>query len=279
MSTYTRIKTLPLSIFNNAEYLTFMNHVIDLVKTDETDEGGGSPGELSVATAVPELGLSEEFIAAYEADLLALADAVDESRAAVETSEMSTHEKNRDSLATYITTRVSRAGSLPLEAERDAGKALYRVVKPYIGIARLPVAQETAKIRGLLMDLRKEENAPYVAILGLEAYLAELESENEAYDALSQQRVNSRAASKKESGTAIRERIDAQYDELTLLAQSFAIAQPSDKGNAFIPALNQLIAETTAAYNQRMAQGKKGEETKPEPEPDGDGSSGTPEGI
>lgn len=279
MSTYTRIKTLPLSIFNNAEYLTFMNHVIDLVKTDETNEGSGSPGELSVATAVPELGLSEEFIAAYEADLLALADAVDESRAAVETSEMSTHEKNRDSLATYITTRVSRAGSLPLEAERDAGKALYRVVKPYIGIARLPVAQETAKIRGLLMDLRKEENAPYVATLGLEAYLAELESENEAYDALSQQRVNSRAASKKESGTAIRERIDAQYDELTLLAQSFAIAQPSDKSNTFIPALNQLIAETTAAYNQRMAQGKKGEETKPEPEPDGDSGSGTPEGI
>ncbi len=279
MSTYTRIKTLPLSIFNNAEYLTFMNHVIDLVKTDETDEGGGSPGELSVAPAVPELGLSEEFIAAYEADLLALADAVDESRAAAESDEMSVHEKNRDSLATYITTRVSRAGSLPLEAERDAGKALYRVVKPYIGIARLPVAQETAKIRGLLMDLRKEENAPYVATLGLEAYLAELESENEAYDALSQQRVNSRAASQKESGAAIRERLDARYDELTLLAQSFAIAQPSDKGNAFIPALNQLIAETTAAYNLRMAQGKKSEETKPEPEPDGDSGSGTPEGI
>ena len=254
-----------------------MNHVIDLVKTDETDEGGGSPGELSVATAVPELGLSEEFIAAYEADLLALADAVDESRAAVETSEMSTHEKNRDSLATYITTRVSRAGSLPLEAERDAGKALYRVMKPYIGIARLPVAQETAKIRGLLMDLRKEENAPYVATLGLEAYLAELESENEAYDALSQQRVNSRAASQKESGAAIRERIDERYAELTLLAQSFAIAKPSDKGNTFIPALNQLIAETTAAYNLRMAQGKKKNETKPEP--DGDSGSGTPEGI
>lgn len=283
MSTYTRIKTLPLSIFNNAEYLAYMNHVIDLLlrggAAGADDGGSGSPGELSVATAVPELGLSEEFIAAYEADLLALADVVDERRASAETGEMSVHEKNRDSLATYITTRVSRAGSLPLEAERDAGKALYRVVKPYIGIARLPVAQETAKIRGLLMDLRKEENAPHVATLGLEAYLAELESENEAYDALSQQRVNSRAANKKESGAAIRERLDARYDELTLLAQSFAIAQPSDKGNAFIPALNQLIAETTAAYNQRMAQGKKGEETKPEPEPDGDGSSGTPEGI
>lgn len=283
MSTYTRIKTLPLSIFNNAEYLAYMNHVIDLLlrggAAGADDGGSGSPGELSVATAVPELGLSEEFIAAYEADLLALADVVDESRASAETGEMSVHEKNRDSLATYITTRVSRAGSLPLEAERDAGKALYRVVKPYIGIARLPVAQETAKIRGLLMDLRKEENAPHVATLGLEAYLAELESENEAYDALSQQRVNSRAANKKESGAAIRERLDARYDELTLLAQSFAIAQPSDKGNAFIPALNQLIAETTAAYNLRMAQGKKSEETKPEPEPDGDSGSGTPEGI
>lgn len=30
MSTYTKIKTLPLSLFNNAEYLSFMNHVLDL---------------------------------------------------------------------------------------------------------------------------------------------------------------------------------------------------------------------------------------------------------
>ena len=38
-----------------------------------------------------------------------------------------------------------------------------------------------------------------------------------------------------------------------LLAQSYGVAKPSEKATAFIAALNQLIAETIAAYNQRMA--------------------------
>lgn len=62
------------------------------------------------------------------------------------------------------------------------------------------MAQETAKIKGLLLDLRKDENKPYVTTLGLDAYLAELEKENNAYDRLSQQRVQNRTTSKKESG-------------------------------------------------------------------------------
>lgn len=114
---------------------------------------------------------------------------------------MTLHDTNRDNLAIYIITRISRAGTLPLEAERDAGKYLYKVIKPYNGIARLPMAQETAKIKGLLLDLRKDENKPYVTTLGLDAYLAELEKENNAYDRLSQQRVQNRTTSKKESGT------------------------------------------------------------------------------
>lgn len=147
---------------------------------------------------------------------------------------MTLHDTNRDNLAIYIITRISRAGTLPLEAERDAGKYLYKVIKPYNGIARLPMAQETAKIKGLLLDLRKDENKPYVTTLGLDAYLAELEKENNAYDRLSQQRVQNRTTSKKESGTNLRKRIDVYYDDLTLLAQSYGVAKPSEKATAFI---------------------------------------------
>lgn len=107
------------------------------------------------------------------------------------------------------------------------------------------MAQETAKIKGLLLDLRKDENKTYVTTLGLDAYLAELEKENNAYDQLSQQRIQTRTASKKESGTNLRKRIDVYYDDLTLLAQSYSVAKPSEKATAFIAALNQLIAETT----------------------------------
>lgn len=256
MSTYTKIKTLPLSLFNNAEYLSFMNHVLDLANGNSGGGDSESPDEISLLTGsdgIPELGLTKEFLDTYEADLLAMADVVDESRTAQETEQMTLHETNRDNLTIYIITRISRAGTLPLEAERDAGKFLYKVIKPYNGIARLPMAQETAKIKGLLLDLRKDENKPYVTTLGLDAYLAELEKENNAYDQLSQQHVQTRTTSKKESGTNLRKRIDVYYDDLTLLAQSYSVAKPSEKATAFIAALNQLIAETTTAYNQRMA--------------------------
>ena len=255
MSTYTKIKTLPLSLFNNAEYLSFMNHVLDLANGNSGDGDSESPDEISLLTGsdgIPELGLTKEFLETYEADLLAMADVVDESRTSQETEQMTLHDTNRDNLAIYIITRISRAGTLPLEAERDAGKYLYKIIKPYNGIARLPMAQETAKIKGLLLDLRKDENKPYVTTLGLDAYLAELEKENNAYDRLSQQRVQNRTISKKESGANLRKRIDMYYDDLTLLAQSYGVAKPSEKATAFIAALNQLIAETTAAYNQRL---------------------------
>lgn len=278
MENFPRIPSIALTNLNNAEYLSFMNHALDFASGN--DAGGGatdSPDEVSAQTAgegIPELGLSQEFLDTYEADLLALADVVDESRISAETEQMALHETNRDNLAIYILTRISRAGSLPLEAERDAGKALYKVVKPYNGIARLPMAQETAKIRGLLMDLRKEENQPYVAALGLEAYMAEMEKENDAYDRLAQQRTRSRVAAKKESGAALRKRIDAYYADLALLAQSYNVAKPSAKAARFVTALSQLIAETTAAYRQRMAQTKKKEEEAP-----GAGTTGAPDEV
>jgi hypothetical protein len=253
-----------------------MNHVLDLANGNSGDGDSESPDEISLLTdsdGIPELGLTKEFLDTYEADLLAMADVVDESRTSQETEQMTLHDTNRDNLAIYIITRISRAGTLPLEAERDAGKYLYKVIKPYNGIARLPMAQETAKIKGLLLDLRKDENKPYVTTLGLDAYLAELEKENNAYDRLSQQRVQNRTISKKESGANLRKRIDVYYDDLTLLAQSYGVAKPSEKATAFIAALNQLIAETTAAYNQRMAASKKpapAPEPTPEPTPGGD---------
>ena len=82
MSTYTKIKTLPLSLFNNAEYLSFMNHVLDLANGNSGGGDSESPDEISLLTGsdgIPELGLTKEFLDTYEADLLAMADVVDES--------------------------------------------------------------------------------------------------------------------------------------------------------------------------------------------------------
>lgn len=61
MSTYTKIKTLPLSLFNNAEYLSFMNHVLDLANGNSGGGDSESPDEISLLTGsdgIPELGQS-----------------------------------------------------------------------------------------------------------------------------------------------------------------------------------------------------------------------------
>lgn len=259
MGNYKKILTINLGHLNNAEYLAFMNSVLNLLPS----EGNDRPEEVSLnlmalSGGSPDIGLSEQFVATFEKDVLALADIVNESRIAQETEQAEIHEKNRDNLAIYITTRISRAGTLPLEAERDAGKYLYKVIKPYIGMARLPVAQESAQIQGLLLDLRKQENLIYVTTLGLEAYLSELEKENNAYISLTTQRTQNRAANQKENGTTLRTRIDEYYDDLVMLAQSFSIAVPSIKATSFVNNLNQLITETATAYNQR----KKGSGSK-----------------
>lgn len=262
MGNYKKIDDQNLARLNNAEYLAFMNRTIDLAT-----KGGGAtdaPEEVSLEDGVPELGLTKEFLDVYKGELLTLADVVNESRASQETKRMSLHDANRDNFAVYILTRILRASTLPLEAERDAGKFLHTIVKPYSGISRLPVSQKTATMRGLLMDLRKAENSPHVTTLGLDMYLTELEKENDAYDKLAQQRIRTRAAAKKESGAALRKRIDVYYDDLTMLAQSYSVAHPSEKAATFVAALNQLIAETTAAYSQRIAQGKREPTDSPE---------------
>lgn len=242
---------------NNAEYLAYLNSVLNLVPAPA---GGDDRPEIESLDAdvrtsgSPEIGLSAQFLQTFENDVMLLADVVNESRISQETEEAAKHETNRDNLAIYITTRISRAQTLPLEVEREAGKALYKVVKPYIGVSRLPVAQETEQIKGMLIDLRKAEFAPHVTTLGLDAYLTEIEKENNAYAALTSKRTQSRASNKKETGAELRKRLNEQYDDLVMLAQSYSVVQPSDNAKTFINNLNQLISETVTAYNQR---GKK----------------------
>ena len=109
MGTYTKIKTIPLSIFNNAEYLAFLNSVLNLVPAPT---GGGDRPEIESLDAdvrtngSPDIGLSAQFVQKMEDDVMLLADTVDESRIAQETEQAAVHEANRDNLVIYITTRI-----------------------------------------------------------------------------------------------------------------------------------------------------------------------------
>ena len=121
---------LALTRLSQAEYVTFMNHVLLLVKDqlDEIEEPEPeNPDVVSLSAGeegVPEIGVDASFVNEMEQEILLMSDVVNETTIAQETEAMQEHEKNRDNLATYILTRITCAGSLPLQAERDAGKAL-----------------------------------------------------------------------------------------------------------------------------------------------------------
>lgn len=247
MSIYKRILGLPEDRLNNSEYLAFMQAVINFLPSDET--------------AFPETAVRMDFlfetVQKLKEEVELLTDAIVESRIAQETESAQETEGNRSNLAVYLMSRISQARSIFLEAERDAGKYLYNVVKPYFGISRLPVGQKTAQIQGLLIDLKKEENQPYVSILGLEGYVDELEKLNNAYVSLINQRLQNRAANKKESGAVIRARMSEMYEDLVLFIQSYNIIHPNEVTEALVDNLNQLITETVIAFKSRAKRSKK----------------------
>ena len=132
-------------------------------------------------------------------------------------------------------------------------------MKAYVGIASLPVSQETAAIKGMLLDLRKPEFAEAVTTLGLTAYMNELERLNNLYEELVAKRSTARSA--KSIGTdsrTVRQEMNSLYEDMNDLAFASNLLNGTDETAAFIRSVNTLIAETRTARNQRGNK-KKGE--------------------
>ena len=263
---YTTVDSISLTRLRNGEFLALVQRTLQFVEEAAGGEGE-RPGGMSVLAATdsgaPAIGLSADFMTQLEADTDALAERVSETTAADTTPEAEKRERNRDALMSFIVARIKRATTLPIAADAEAGNFLLRRISPYTDITRQPVAEETVKIRGFLADIRKEDCAPYVTQLGLEPYLTELETENEAYDAAVKQRTVTRALVVTEKTETLRMRMHEEFNVLCLLAQSFAIAVPSDAASTFVLKMNQLIAETNAAYNRRKGRAQSSSEEKP----------------
>lgn len=127
---------------------------------------------------------------------------------------------------------------------------------PYAQCYRLPNQQETAQIDGLLLDMKKEENASLVELLGLEEVITGLEETNGMYAELTQQRTHDQAVSQLEESKVVRNRMGKYYDYMVSVTFANSICYPSEIIDTFIKDLNALIDETRALYNQRIAQAK-----------------------
>lgn len=264
MGTFIHFSEISFSRLNSAEFATFIARFLALLPLAEDSGEEERPGELSLLNepqlGAPSLKITANMVAQMKALLETLTDLNKETRSSVETEQIAKVEADRDRVATFIVNRVSGYTALPLEAEQNAGKQLFNSLKVYVGIANLPVSQETAAIKGMLLDLRKPEFAEAVTALGLTTYMNELERLNNLYEQLVAER--SAARSTKSIGTdskTVRQQMNSLYEDMTDLAFASNLLHGTDETAAFIQSVNTLIAETRTARNQRGTKKKKDE--------------------
>ena len=262
MGTFLKFDPYSLHTLNNAEYATYIARFLALLPLAEDPGEVEKPGELSLQDepqlGAPSLKIPAETVARTKALLGTLTDLNKETRSSVETEQIAETEAARDEVATFIVNRVVNYNLLLLDAERSAGKLLLNTLKVYVGIARLPVSQETAAIKGMLLDLRKADLAGAATTLGLTTYMEKLEQLNNLYEEQVAGRNATRSA--KSIGTTskvVREEMDGLYEEMTDLAFASNLLNGTDETAAFIRDVNALIAQTRTARNQRGSKPKK----------------------
>lgn len=248
MRTIVKIKDFGITKLNNAEYTNFSTRVLSLVKQAGTIEPDGGSA----------LGIEAEVQEEDEELLALLGDIVAQSRISDRTAELTEVDNQRDDLVVYLFKLLRSKKSSPLAAERKAATSLYNLLKPYVGCYRSPGQQETVQIRGLLTDARKAENTANVETLALTNILTELETANDEYASLTEQRTEERAANRLDESKKVRARMDELYDYISTVAFVQSVAHPTDATATFVTNLNALIDETNALYNQRIAQAKRG---------------------
>ena len=253
MKQIVKVKNIGLAKLNNAEYTNFSTRVLTLMNQAGTIEPEGGSA----------LGVETEVQEEYDGLRATMNDIVAQSRISDLTAILADLDKQRDDLAVYLFKLLRSKKASPVAAERSAATSLYNLLKPYVGCQNLPTQQETVQIRGLLTDARKAENLPNVEALALANILTELESANDEYASLTEQRTEERAASRLDESKTVRARMDELYDYISTMAFVQSVASPTEATAAFVTNLNALIDETNALYNQRIAQAKR---SKEEPE-------------
>ena len=261
MKTFLRFTDQSFHKYNNAEYTNCLDRICNL----------------TISTGAAVLHYEQADIDRLVHLLSLMQDLVSRNMASMETDQLQELELLRDEVGRYIIDTVRNSLNLPFPEIAAASKALWFVLKPYAGFYSLPNMQETTVIEGMVMDLQKPENAPYVTALSLDGKVAELAEANAQYKAITDQRTGSRNAAKTADSKTLRLEIDALYECITTVAFAYSVVTPSDAIAQYISMVNAIINEANTAYNQRMGLTKKTDEETPLPPATDPDNSGTTE--
>ena len=188
------------------------------------------------------------------------------------TAQIQEADKARDEIYTGILEMNSAALKHFNETVRSAASRLKIVFDTYGNIAKKTLNEETSAVYNILQEL-KGKYAADSATVGISAWVAELETRNNAFAALMQERFDETAAQIDIVLKDARAEVDAAYFAMRERINALIIVEGGAAYENFVKTLNAIIAK----YNALVAaarSGKKGrkasaedeEEAEPEPE-------------
>ena len=193
---------------------------------------------------LPKLGIPEELKNEWKESIDTERENNLEAQASVNSELLLKKNEERDRLLKYIF-GVVRNGLLSPEKEKsDAAMRLNVVMNPYAGIRNESFDRETMHVDGMLIDLKKTENATDVSKLGLSSDITKLETLNKEFDALYSERAKKRADNKLPKTLAVRSRTDAIFERILIVLQYKYVYGTT-------PVEPELIAKLIARFNER----------------------------
>ena len=187
------------------------------------------------------------------------------SSANTNTIKMDEEDAERDRLLSVMFYMVSNGLKASKAAVKAAAQQLDVVLRPYKGAQGAADDAETSLIKGLILDLRKEENTAAVTTLGLDATVDELEEANNNFDAAKNKRTSERAQTDGDNLKDARSKTDTVYQNMCTLISAAALMAATPEDLEFVVSvineMNRVIANHKTSYTQSQAQKKS---NKPE---------------
>ena len=259
MKKFIQINKVGLTRLDNGRHNEYHNHVYDLLHAVEATK----------------IGVPAEEIAEYKSGIDVEGEINRETQASLDTQRMQKKDEARDRLLSYLFGMIRTNRFSPDETEAAAAEELNIVVKPYYGIQRIDLDQESASIKGLLIDLRKAKNTPHITTLHLASILPKLEAANEEFRKVYKERTATRADDKElPSAKAARAKTDAAFDRIAFILQAayYSGAAPIERAliASIVKQMNQRMEEIFEKYNRSLAlkrAAKKGKPKQPDDKP------------
>ena len=163
-------------------------------------------------------------------------------------------DKIRDDLYTGMTELTSAMLKNPNQSRREAAKRLKIVFDTYGNISKKTLNEQTSAVINILQEL-KGDYAADAQTIGLDEYVALLESHNNALETLVKERYDEAAAKTDVVIRDARQLVDAAYEDIAARINALELLEGGELYENFIRTFNAVIAKYNAIVNAR--QGRK----------------------